>query len=1206
MSSTSGTKTATLDSLADDLKYIDDDEDSGSPKPKPSLESLSRTSRHFASGSDTGSVSEERSMGDDSGIFNSSSKGTISSPSNDGSDSESRGVFDYYPINSVKSYTTAKSSNSKIEVAHNKAYDEAVSVDSEGTVTDSDSPRSVSSIQEANQSEGTEMTTFRISSSTAQITASHSSSSKSSGYNDDDDRKLMDNVAVHQRLYGNDSKVPYTRMEEEDLDDSGEDVTLRSLEVSSDRYKKDSKDLKIMFPNSTKYGSFSNKPTSAVDSSINFFGAGGRTCGSLNNKSSDSVRIEKTETSRPKDQPPFGDPVSMMELGQSVSGLISSKTDTDIPDLPESEPLLKKVEETGKSGDENNKKKKKKKKTTKDDAGSDSSETSKGKASYDVNGNPETSGPTKSQVGFNQRTFTQVRRSGTSTNYVRAYQRSAFPSMLHHLNEYEINQMPVSELEDMPSSSSADHSYYLKKMRKQARKEREEKAIDAKEIPGHQGNKQVDELLEFIESSGGKKKKTTSSMNNSHSLPNNLSNKARKTLTKDEKKKSLSESHDHSSSETGSDNGEEPNGYLRNNDKDKIEDYGNESDTEDLPEGSDQKNFDYVAKEETQSKVSYETVEAEYLVQSLVSTSEADSEENPPAIGSTEDSAQFSTVENRDHFIFTDIDMPQVKEDKFETVIHKKKKQRPTGVFTPPYFEHRREPRFEERRRPVRSVTPPPNSIHVASGEKQTDRALSPSAFPALPHGMGREGRRNSTGNVDTLPNQDDSDIESVKSLPVSDTMDIKSSTAPSDVVKPLPISYAKIAASPKPNPSSQVSPRVHPQPAETEQQRRHSFSHHDHNLIGSSGEGSDLKSKNDVISRSQELPTSLEKAENASVSNTGYACVVKAKRKLSDEFGVSATFNSSSSSVSGEKPVGNLAVTKTERKLGTCNNFNSSTEVNKAVPSVNLPKQNAPLASQTQQQFSKSETVQKMPKPELVSCNKRSENTVLMNSSKPQHFQNISAASNAGVTMPSVNSKKSSKNTKFLVFLDKKEGDTSNLGISFGFDENMPDMLENVPAQDIPAVDTTPDIIRNSSGGNNKQAKPGMEISFMDSCDIEPTMDRGYDVKGGIGKAQAKLNGLVAPVPMPQSVSVAMPWGKVNNAGKNAQPSFLAEDFPPITKADNKKMVTPSHKGMYENDFLGTFSIEDAASFLIREWDRLVTKDSRGVENLFFSDQWQ
>ncbi|KAJ8312863.1 hypothetical protein KUTeg_010236, partial [Tegillarca granosa] len=186
-------------------------------------------------------------------------------------------------------------------------------------------------------------------------------------------------------------------------------------------------------------------------------------------------------------------------------------------------------------------------------------------------------------------------------------------------------------------------------------------------------------------------------------------------------------------------------------------------------------------------------------------------------------SPTVSVNEEGEHFvpnafyIFTDIDSTQSVEDEFTEV--RKKKKRPVSLAPPPHVRefvkeqvNHKPPVLKEEQRvkpPVRSVTPPPyhnfTTIETTQDEQRV-RDLSPSAFPALDRGNQkkgsfRDGRRNSTGDVPTevlLKVQDDSDLESVKSLPASQGGCANQSTSPK-----LPISYAKMAASPKPSGTS-------------------------------------------------------------------------------------------------------------------------------------------------------------------------------------------------------------------------------------------------------------------------------------------------------------------------------------------------------------------------------------------------------------------
>ena len=176
--------------------------------------------------------------------------------------------------------------------------------------------------------------------------------------------------------------------------------------------------------------------------------------------------------------------------------------------------------------------------------------------------------------------------------------------------------------------------------------------------------------------------------------------------------------------------------------------------------------------------------------------------------GSISSTSSNGLVDNK--FIFTDIDLQAVpKEDEFR-VVEKKKKKPATKDGQNHYVSannNKTYPRFLDDKRSL----PPSSSNKLTASEgsyvtkgAEIDngmRDLSPSAFPALDSGKGRvqEGRRNSTGDVPipseiALKTQDDSDLESVKSLPAT-----QGSRAADTLTSPrLNMSYARMAASPK------------------------------------------------------------------------------------------------------------------------------------------------------------------------------------------------------------------------------------------------------------------------------------------------------------------------------------------------------------------------------------------------------------------------
>ena len=207
---------------------------------------------------------------------------------------------------------------------------------------------------------------------------------------------------------------------------------------------------------------------------------------------------------------------------------------------------------------------------------------------------------------------------------------------------------------------------------------------------------------------------------------------------------------------------------------------------------------------------------------STISDNDKKDTDNAPAVKEVETKSVEETVEFKtnvmvdaeemdrdgDYYIFTDLDLPKPVEEEFQ-VVGKKKKKGATVIAKETQSKDPttapRVPIREERRRPQRSVTPPPSSSMVNSlsmeAERNKMRDLSPSSFPALTGGRQsfRDGRRSSTGDVPKeilIKPQDDSDLESVKSLPAS-----------AQAVSPrLQISYAKMAASPKPNSSMSTS----------------------------------------------------------------------------------------------------------------------------------------------------------------------------------------------------------------------------------------------------------------------------------------------------------------------------------------------------------------------------------------------------------------
>ncbi|XP_064619169.1 uncharacterized protein LOC135482756 [Lineus longissimus] len=240
-----------------------------------------------------------------------------------------------------------------------------------------------------------------------------------------------------------------------------------------------------------------------------------------------------------------------------------------------------------------------------------------------------------------------------------------------------------------------------------------------------------------------------------------------------------------------------------------------------------------------------------------------------------------------------DIETLIPKEAEFQLVTKSKKKKRPTNSVYPFKDEHFEVPREPRVYKPMRSVTPPPTKTPTdclatpPSAEKPAERAFSPSAFPVLSSEFESDFptirvRRNSTGNApfEGVTKADDDVAWVEASPPPAGDTDVESNSpvSPRGIVK---ISYAKIAASPKPKngvPGAISSTSV-------VSERRHSFGSMDDANQSIKEAVSSLGNKNDHKSQSQEL-----------LSNTGIQDDndrVTARRNLDSAFQINSTATS-------------------------------------------------------------------------------------------------------------------------------------------------------------------------------------------------------------------------------------------------------------------------------------------------------------------------
>ena len=372
-----------------------------------------------------------------------------------------------------------------------------------------------------------------------------------------------------------------------------------------------------------------------------------------------------------------------------------------------------------------------------------------------------------------------------STGGIELRELSSFPRRIPHFAEY----LPGVRDQGDDNMSPALDSQQTKKQRR--RKRKDETIVKADSIPGHIGNKSLDELLSFIDGANGnvpghagqkQQQNAASVVNNNNrtdrdrtptvmmsdvnnsTFPGHLDNvhnnlQARIDIKSKKKKKGKSSSK--ASSEV-----DDQSSRTSEVDLDKIKDAFSESS---------------LSSDLLSSITTISSSKASSVVDDDIARNHVESLLNAGA----------------EAYIFTDFQPMIQKEEQFTVVSKLKKKKRPVPMgrdFS--YSEYRNEdvPSRRRSRPPPRSFTPPPTTSETKS-EGSSDRALSPSAFPEL--GKIREARRNSTGNLAELERSYDSDMESVKSVPptgsASDTG--KSSQDISTAGGKPPISYASIAA---------------------------------------------------------------------------------------------------------------------------------------------------------------------------------------------------------------------------------------------------------------------------------------------------------------------------------------------------------------------------------------------------------------------------
>ncbi|KAK3084482.1 hypothetical protein FSP39_014253 [Pinctada imbricata] len=971
----------------------------------------------------------ERRADNDSGFCNSSKATTsIGSNSEDSEEDDQRGCFDYVPTSHTRT-----GSSVKITPTYHLEYDEAHEVESDrASANDIDSPRSGK-----DSDNGIELRTF----------------SRNKGNTDDDfetsdesDSEVTINKS-RQNIYRNGRRSTnyYSPMKLESVDDFGDVSTSSFSFENSQRALQDRSGSSLREINVDDAVSFPIYSRHRPQTGATY---GGSNYGST---SGENVRIQKSSFQRSRDGeimgdlgPPFGsDYDHLNKVGSSIESLISGTKQT-VEGMPEGRPISQTLDLA-----DSRRKSKRKKKTSKDDS-EDRVKPKRYSDGVDENGNPaltESSpllGGPSSYYHMREQPIRHIARKNDG--------HSNFPSRVEHLNSFPFNGQSVRELDD-PSSNN-----YEKLRKKKAKKEKgvERKAED---VENYVGNKELDELLSFIESDGTRNSK------NSRKVPcsdtqseKNKRNKEKKhrtiqekvegkvndkkdkndelvikncvpSLTPDSVKDKSEEGYhsnmgnstakieeieaDHSIMEGGTGK-EEKLETISDLQKEVSEDNNKHTVVKEVLSNNSKKEIEVVNEEENQENEIHKVIAVEEAKKEIslpngvkrnnVKNSkkktaskgkEEASSNGPKPVSSTAGLTHPQDFVDNSIYIFTDIDSLKPVEEEFKVVGKKKKK----GVnqvkeHTPKEVVPIMKP-FQKEERIPRSITPPPRSMERVM-EHSPDLSLS--SFPELANPrqgrqIVREGRRNSTGDVPkeiNLKVHDDSDIESVKSLP-----------AASQALSPrLPMSYAKMAASPAPGGSSQAS-----------------LSTDTEGVIGSEMEkGSELKSavwKGSITERRHSIGSSPDGKEIETQTTKQKFGSQEALSKINDQ-DVGAAVQSAVKSDAVTQD--DTFVEESEKVLA----------VAQELPASHSQHQFESASESSQVDNSMSETNLKLsssmhslpPDPKVI----------------PTNSVYISPKTSKTSLAKTTNHKKSIKSNQSVVFLDKRVKIPQNLDITFGF----------------------------------------------------------------------------------------------------------------------------------------------------------------------------
>lgn len=455
-----------------------------------------------------------------------------------------------------------------------------------------------------------------------------------------------------------------------------------------------------------------------------------------------------------------------------------------------------------------------------------------------------------------------------------------------------------------------------------------------------------------------------------------------------------------------------------------------------------------------------------------------------------------SLISTDSKFIFTDLDVPHVpKEDEFTVVSKKKKKLQKETQSSQNHFlssgnggsgGNSKAKRFEEKRggnNSSHSFTKTTSAqashqVTTADSEKHT-RDLSPSSFPALESRKGKhDGRRNSTGDVPIptgLKSQDDSDLESVKSLPAtqgSQKMDLALSHR---------LTYAMAAHS------------VPSKPVDSGDSLSLDIPESEHDHKKAVWKGSPTERRHSIGSS----PDVVNKITGLNISSAAAMVKAGSQEHIVAEMALKA--ESSGANTRKLNPWGKVEKSETAEKSDTehvIEKENSPSEISTSDAKV--------LITQPVQSLSVSKNTESgsVSQSQLISATKATttnkqvdsvhKDTETRNSSSLPSKNHSVNSSNAQKHESSKQSSKSSngsnsKKQKSVIFLDKRvEEAPGNLGISFGFEEDSVDKVAESDSTVAIQLDPTADKTEVSSDPNPVHIS---DNSFMCESYIEPSV---------------------------------------------------------------------------------------------------------------------